>query len=96
MDRFLQVHHRRDMTLLQFILEGYEGLLTASTEDASAAIVKVSIMAGFHDDVVCILRSLRELIAFTEIISAPGEELQEHDDRKAVGYDCGITECKTR
>ncbi len=96
MDRFLQVHHRRDMTLLKFILEGYEGLLTASTEDASTAIVKISIMPGFQDDVACILQSLRELIAFTEIMSATGEAVQVHGERKAVGYDCGITKCKTR
>jgi hypothetical protein len=78
MDRFLHVHRRPDMALLQFLLEGYEGLLTVMTADAHAAIVKISIMAGFHDDVECILHSLRGLLSFEEILTY-SKELRDRD-----------------
>ena len=67
MDTFLHVHDRRNMALLQFLLEGYEGLFAVTTVEADAAIVKVAVMPDFQDDSADILAGVREILAFTVI-----------------------------
>jgi len=59
--------NKRDIAYFQFILEGYEGLVTATTINKKDAVVKLFIMPSFYDDVKMILRELRKEIAFDEI-----------------------------
>ena len=66
LNRFLRLK-RGDIALLQFILEGYEGLVTVTTEDAEAATVRLSIMTDFQEDVDTILLNLRNSFHFEEI-----------------------------
>ena len=49
-----------DIALLQFILESYEGLVTVSTIDPRDAIIQISIMPDFAEDVESILEDLKE------------------------------------
>ncbi|HNZ10544.1 MAG: hypothetical protein BWX99_00482 [Deltaproteobacteria bacterium ADurb.Bin151] len=58
-----------DIALLQFILEGYEGLVTVSTIDPRDAIIQISIMPDFAEDVECILEDLKERFMMKEIPS---------------------------
>ena len=58
---------RSDIFLFQFILEGYEDLVTVTTEDPRIAMIKLSISPDFGDDVDAILFDLRKIIAFREI-----------------------------
>ena len=59
-----------DITLVQFILEGYEGLVTVSTIDPKAAIIQVLIMPDFVEDVEGILEHLKDRFMMKEIPSA--------------------------
>ncbi len=56
-DRYFRVAHR-DMVFLKFILEAYEGMNVMSTVDNVAGIIRVSVMAGFEDDMAALLADL--------------------------------------
>ncbi|MEN6468890.1 MAG: DUF4911 domain-containing protein [Smithella sp.] len=58
-----------DITLVQFIIEGYEGLATVSTVDPEAAIIQVLIMPDFVEDVEGILDHLKGRFLMEEIPS---------------------------
>jgi hypothetical protein len=58
-----------DITLVQFIIEGYEGLATVSTVDPKAAIIQVLIMLDFIEDVEGILDHLKGRFSMEEIPS---------------------------
>jgi hypothetical protein len=62
-----------DIALLQFILEGYEGLVTVSTIDPRDAIIQISIMPDFVEDVESILEDLKEQFMIKEI---PSQNIQ--------------------
>ena len=62
-----------DIALLQFILEGYEGLVTVSTIDPRDAIIQVAIMPDFAEDVESILEDLKERFMIKEI---PSQNIQ--------------------
>ena len=62
-----------DIALLQFILEGYEGLVTVSTIDPRDAIIQISIMPDFEEDVESILQNLKERFMIKEI---PSQNIQ--------------------
>lgn len=49
---------RKDLVLLKFILEAYEGMSTMSTVDKAAGIVRISIPAGFVADMESLLAAL--------------------------------------
>jgi hypothetical protein len=66
---------RRDLVLLKFILEAYEGMSTLSTVEAQGAIVRLSIPSGFVADMQIIIDSLSTEIVLTEVDFAPGELL---------------------
>lgn len=53
---------RKDHVLLKFILEAYEGMSTMSTVDNGAGIVRISIPAGFVEDVERLLAALSGMI----------------------------------
>jgi hypothetical protein len=59
-----------DITLVQFILEGYEGLTTVSTIDPKVAIIQVLIMPDFLEDVEGILDHLKGRFMMEEIPSS--------------------------
>lgn len=58
-----------DIALVQFILEGYEGLVTVSTIDPKDAIMQVSIMPDFAEDVENIMVHLKDRFMMKEIPS---------------------------
>lgn len=60
----------RDITLVQFIIEGYEGLATVSTIDPKTAIIQVLIMPDFIEDMLGILDHLKALFLLEEIPSS--------------------------
>jgi len=49
-----------DIQLVQFILEGYEGLVTVSTIDPKDAIIQILIIPEFLEDVEGILDYLKD------------------------------------
>jgi hypothetical protein len=57
----------KDIVLVQFIIEGYEGLATVTTIDQRTAIIQVAIMPDFVSDVMCVLESLKRQFAIEEI-----------------------------
>lgn len=69
--------NRRDISLLRFILEAYEGVATLSTVDPAAGIVKISIAPGRESLVTDLLATLctrREILM--EPVPAPAPALQ--------------------
>jgi hypothetical protein len=60
-----------DIALVQFILEGYEGLVTVSTIDSKEAIIQVAIMQDFAKDVDGIMLHLKDRFMMKEIPSCP-------------------------
>lgn len=58
-----------DIMIVQYILEGYEGFMTVSTIDPKTAIIQVSIMPDFLQDVEDILETLKEQYRMQEIPS---------------------------
>jgi hypothetical protein len=57
----------KDIVLVQFIIEGYEGLAIVTTIDNRTAIIQVAIMPDFVSEVMCILESLKKQFAIEEI-----------------------------
>ena len=51
---------RKHLALFQFIIEGYEGMATVTATDAHAAVVKVSIMPGFCNEIWDIMQALQK------------------------------------
>lgn len=62
---------RKDLVLLKFILEAYEGMSTMSTVDKVAGIVRISIPAGFATDVEGLLTALSGVISLQQTSSPP-------------------------
>lgn len=58
-----------DITLVQFIIEGYEGLATVSTIDPKAAIIQVLIMPDFITDMEGILDHLKDSFLMEDVPS---------------------------
>ena len=57
----------KDIVLVQFIIEGYEGLATVTTIDPRTAIIQVAIMPDFVSDVMCILECLKKQLPIEKI-----------------------------
>ena len=64
-----------DITLVQFILEGYEGYVTVSTIDPKTAILQVLIMTDFVEDMNGILDYLKDQFLMEEIPVGDGQAL---------------------
>ena len=62
---------RKDLVLLKFILEAYEGMSTMSTVDKTAGIVRISIPAGFVADIESLLAALSGAIPLQQTSSPP-------------------------
>ncbi len=65
--------NRGDITIVQFILEGYEGLATVSTINPQTAILQVLIIPEFIEDVNGILDHLKDQFKILEI-AAGGQQ----------------------
>ena len=59
--------NKGDITIVQFILEGYEGLATVSTIDPQTAILQVLIIPEFIEDVDGILDHLKDQFKIQEM-----------------------------
>ena len=60
---------RKNISRLQFIIEGYEGLATCSTIDKNIAVVKLFIMPDFVSEAADLIENLKKEIEFEEIES---------------------------
>ena len=58
---------RRDLVLLKFILEAYEGMSTLSTVDPNGVIIRLSIPWGFEQDVASIIDAVGANIPLHEV-----------------------------
>ena len=58
-----------DITLIQFIIEGYEGMAVVSTVDPKAAFIQVLIMPDFEYDAVQLLESMKKQFHMEEVKS---------------------------
>lgn len=58
-----------DITHVQFVIEGYEGMATVSTVDPKAAIIQILIMPDFLEDMEIILYHLKDRFLMKEIPS---------------------------
>ncbi len=79
-DKFIHVMIRKwfkinkgDITIVQFILEGYEGFATVSTIDPQTAILQVLIIPEFIEDVDGILDHLKDQFKLQEM-AAGGQQ----------------------
>jgi len=59
--------NKGDITIVQFILEGYEGLATVSTIDPQPAILQVLIIPEFIEDADGILNHLKDRFKIQEM-----------------------------
>lgn len=59
----------RDIALVQFIIEGYEGLATVSTLDSKTAMLQVMVMPDFVSEMESLLDYLKERFFMEEFIS---------------------------
>jgi len=58
---------KKNISRLQFILEGYDGMAMATTIDKNRAIVKLFIMPDFTSDIEPLLKSLSVDLSIKEI-----------------------------
>lgn len=58
---------RNKIAVVQFIIEGYEGMSTVTTLDPHAAILQVSIMPDFLQEITALMESLKNKYDLEEI-----------------------------
>jgi hypothetical protein len=58
---------RKDIALVQFIIEGYEGMATVTTIDPHTAIIQISIIPDFISDMNSIINDLKNKYKMEEI-----------------------------
>lgn len=63
---------RKDIIVVQFIVEGYEGMATVTTRDARKAILAVSIMPEYISEVTGLLDYLQNKYHMKEISDYQG------------------------
>lgn len=69
-----------DIVLLQFILEGYEGLVNVTTIDSAEAVLRIAILTDFTDDVRNILHALAEEIDIKTVSAMEYAKMQTKED----------------
>jgi hypothetical protein len=62
---------KKNISLLTFILQGYEGFAIATTIDKTRAIVKLFIMNDFIDEIENLLKSLNADLKTQEVCLSP-------------------------
>ncbi|KUG24489.1 hypothetical protein ASZ90_005702 [hydrocarbon metagenome] len=58
---------RKDISIIQFIIEGYEGMATVTTTDPRAAIIQVSIIPDFLSEIKNVINDLKNKYQMEEI-----------------------------
>lgn len=58
---------RTRIAVVQFIIEGYEGMATVTTIDPRIAIIQVAIMPDFLDEIMNLMINLKEKYQLEEI-----------------------------
>jgi hypothetical protein len=58
---------RQNIVIVQFIIEGYEGMATVTTLDSRKAVIRVSIIPDYLADVAALLEYLKCRYAMNEI-----------------------------
>jgi hypothetical protein len=58
---------RKDIALVQFIIEGYEGMATVTTIDPHAAIIQISIIPDFLSDMSDLIDYMKNKYKMEEI-----------------------------
>jgi hypothetical protein len=58
---------RNNIAVVQFIIEGYEGMSTVTTMDPHAAIIQVAIMPDFLQEIITLMESLKNKYHLEEI-----------------------------
>jgi len=61
---------RRDLVLLKFILEAYEGMSTLSTVEPEGVIIRLSIPYGFAEEIESIIASVGADMLIQEVTYA--------------------------
>jgi len=59
--------NRHNIAVVQFIIEGYEGMATVSTIDPHTAIIKISIMPDFISEINGLIDALKNKYKIVEI-----------------------------
>jgi hypothetical protein len=59
--------NRHNIAIVQFIIEGYEGMATVSTVDPHTAIIKISIMPDFISEISGLIDDLKNKYKIVEI-----------------------------
>jgi hypothetical protein len=60
---------RKNIALVQFIIEGYEGFSTVTTVDSHKAVICISIMADYFQEMLKIIESLKDKYEMQEMIA---------------------------
>ncbi|MEN6376030.1 MAG: DUF4911 domain-containing protein [Smithella sp.] len=58
---------RNKIAIVQFIIEGYEGMSTVTTIDPHTAVIQVSIMPDFLQEIINLMESLKNNYHLEEI-----------------------------
>ena len=58
---------RKDIAIVQFIIEGYEGMATVTTIDSHTAIIQISIIPDFILDMSSVIKDLKNKYKMEEI-----------------------------
>lgn len=58
---------RRNIAVIQFIIEGYDGMATVSTLDPHKGIIQVSVMKNFLQDIMPVIEDLKKKYEMREI-----------------------------
>lgn len=65
-DKYFKIK-REHIAPVQFIIEGYEGMSTVSTMDSQEAIIKISIMPDFTEEIGYLISELKNVYRLEEI-----------------------------
>ena len=58
---------RKDIAIVQFIIEGYEGMATVTTMDPREAIIQISVMPDYIQEILNIVEDLKYKYNIEEI-----------------------------
>lgn len=65
---------RKDIALVQFIIEGHGDMATVTTKDPHAAIIQISIIPDFISDMIDLIEYLKDKFKMIEIINYAGNK----------------------
>ncbi len=65
-DKFFRIK-REHIAPVQFIIEGYDGMSTVSTMDSQEAIIKISVMPDFTEEIRHLISELKKTYRLEDI-----------------------------